>query len=348
MRSTILAAASMTLLLSMPALADGGADTRDTKDTTPKAPQYVLISFDNSGSNELWDRSRALAERSNAKFTYFLSCVFLINQADRQSYRAPDQAAGRSNIGFATSKEDIAKRLANIWRARNEGNEIASHACGHFDGKNWTKADWQRELTTYKRVLSDAWAKYGRDPEPEGWKHFVTDEIRGFRAPYLSEGPALISALREQGYAFDGSGVSRGPALPVYSGGIYQFGLPTISEGPQNRPVIAMDYNLYVRHSGAVERPDQLNVFEGRTYDAFKRAFDRQFQGQRIPFQIGLHFTLMNGDAYWRALERFTEEVCIKSDVRCTTYSQYLKETGGVATPVVRAELPQPAAKGGI
>ncbi|WP_246272500.1 polysaccharide deacetylase [Phyllobacterium pellucidum] len=345
MRSTILAAASMSLLFSMPALADGGVAARDTPGAKP---QYVLISFDNSGSNELWDRSRALAQRSNAKFTYFLSCVFLIDQSDRKSYQAPGQAPGRSNIGFATSKQDIAKRLDNIWRARNEGNEIASHACGHFDGKNWTKADWQRELVTYKQVLTGAWAKYGSDAEPEGWKHFVADEIRGFRAPYLSEGPALISALRDQGYTFDGSGVSRGPALPVHSSGIYQFGLPTISEGPQNRPVIAMDYNLYVRHSGAVERPDQLNVFEGRAYDAFKGAFDRQYQGQRIPFQIGLHFTLMNGDAYWRALERFTEEVCTKADVRCTTYSQYLKETGGVAMPVARAEVSQPAAKGGI
>jgi len=344
MRSTSIAAASLTVVLAMPASADGGLEPRGL---TSKTPQYVLISFDNSGSNALWDRSRALAQRSNARFTYFLSCVFLIDQADRKSYSAPGEAPGRSNIGFATSKEDIAARLDKIWRAHNEGNEIASHACGHFDGKTWTKADWQRELQTYKRVLTDAWAKYGADPEPADWKRFVAEDIRGFRAPYLSEGPALIGALRAEGYVFDGSGVSRGPALPVRSGGVYQFGLPTISEGPRNKPVIAMDYNLYVRHSGAVERPDLLNEFEGRAYDAFKRAFDRQYEGQRIPFQIGLHFTLMNGDAYWRALERFTEEVCTKPDVRCTTYSQYIKETGGAA-PVARAEIAQPAAKGGI
>jgi hypothetical protein len=335
---------SVAFSLSMPALANSGAELRGSIGTRP---QYVLISFDNSGSNELWDRSRALAERSNAKFTYFLSCVFLIDRDDRKSYQAPGEAPGRSNIGFATSKEDIAKRLDNIWRARNEGNEIASHACGHFDGKTWTKADWERELTTYKQVLSQAWAKYGSDPEPEGWKSFVDKEIRGFRAPYLSEGPALISALRDKGYVFDGSGVSRGPALPLHAGGLSQFGLPTIDEGPNNRPVVAMDYNLYVRHSGAVERTDHLNEFEDRAYDAFKGAFEEQYQGKRIPFQIGLHFTLMNGDAYWRALERFASEVCTKTDVRCTTYSQYLKEAGGV-TPVAGAELALPATSGGM
>ncbi|MFT7754746.1 UNVERIFIED_CONTAM: hypothetical protein ODX46_01135, partial [Salmonella enterica subsp. enterica serovar Enteritidis] len=73
----------------------------------------------------------------------------------------PGESNGRSNIGYAASKDDIAKRLDNIWRARNEGNEIASHACGHFDGRTWSKADWIREFTAYKQVLSTAWAKYG-------------------------------------------------------------------------------------------------------------------------------------------------------------------------------------------
>lgn len=340
----IIVATSLTLSLSVSALANSSAELRGTVGVRP---QYVLISFDNSGSNALWDRSRALSQRSNAKFTYFLSCVFLIDHGDRKSYQAPGEAPGHSNIGFALSKEDIAKRLDNIWRARNEGNEIASHACGHFDGKTWSKTDWERELTTYKQVLSQAWGKYGSDPEPEGWKSFVDKEIRGFRAPYLSEGPALMSALKNKGYVFDGSGVSKGPALPVHANGLYQFGLPTINEGPQNRPVIAMDYNLFVRHSGGFERADHLNEFENRAYDAFKGAFDRQYQGKRIPFQIGLHFTLMNGDAYWRALERFTSEVCTKPDVRCTTYSEYLKETGA-AVPVAGAGLTQPPASGGI
>ncbi len=337
-------AAALALSQFAPAFANSGLELRGT---IGAKPQYVLISFDNSGSNALWDRSRALAQRSNARFTYFLSCVFLINRDDRKSYQAPGEAPGRSNIGFATSKEDIAKRLDNIWRARNEGNEIASHACGHFDGKTWSKADWERELTTYSQVLSEAWSKYGRDPEPEGWKAFVTTEIRGFRAPYLSENPALLAALKNKGYVFDGSGVSKGPALPIRANGLYQFGLPTISEGPQNRPVIAMDYNLFVRHSGGFERTDHQGEFENRAYAAFKGAFERQYEGQRIPFQIGLHFTLMNGDAYWRALERFTTEVCTKPDVRCTTYGEYLKETGAV-TPVAGADLRLPATSGGM
>lgn len=336
-------ATSLAFVATLPAFANNGTELRGAIGTKP---QYVLISFDNSGSNALWDRSREMSQKSNAKFTYFLSCVFLIDHGDRKSYQAPNEPAGRSNIGFAASKDDIAKRLDNIWRARNEGNEVASHACGHFDGKAWTKADWDHELTTYKKVLRDAWSKYGTDREPEGWKNFVDKEIRGFRAPYLSESPALLAALRDQGYVFDGSGVSKGPALPLRSGGVYQFGLPTIAEGPQQKPVIAMDYNLFFRHTHAVESTLHLDEYENRAYDAFKGAFERQYQGNRIPFQIGLHFTLMNGDAYWRALERFTSEVCTKPDVRCTTYSEYLKETGKVA-PVADIQ-PVLAPSGGI
>ena len=52
--------------------------------------------------------------------------------------------------------------------------------------------------------------------------------------------------------------------------------------------------------------------------------FEAQYEGKRIPLQLGFHFTLMNDGAYWKALERFAEEVCIKPDVVCTSYSDYL------------------------
>jgi hypothetical protein len=46
----------------------------------------------------------------------------------------------------------------------------------------------------------------------------------------------------------------------------------------------------------------------------------------------------MNDGAYWRALERFAGEVCLKADVVCTSYADYLQRT----TP---AESSQPAAQ---
>ncbi len=89
-----------------------------------------------------------------------------------------------------------------------------------------------------------------------------------------------------------------------------------------------MDYNLFVRHSGGFERTDKDRVFEARTLTAFHEAFDTQYQGKRIPLQIGFHFSLMNGAAYWRALERFAQETCGKPQVACVTYGEYLKRAG--------------------
>ena len=40
--------------------------------------------------------------------------------------------------------------------------------------------------------------------------------------------------------------------------------------------------------------------------------------------QIGFHFTLMNDGAYWRALERFAGEVCVKADVDCISHADYV------------------------
>ncbi|AIJ55156.1 hypothetical protein C086_00360 [Brucella abortus F6/05-3] len=87
-----------------------------------------------------------------------------------------------------------------------------------------------------------------------------------------------------------------------------------------------MDYNLYVRHSKAVEAPQKAAEFEARAYKAFRAAFDKQYAGKRIPLQLGFHFVLMNDGAYWRALERLVSEVCTKPDVKCTTYGAYLDQ----------------------
>lgn len=306
------------LAAAIAAVSTATAPTAFAEGSQPR--QIVVVSFDGASFVSQWERSRALARRTGARFTYFLSCVYLLSPETKEAYRAPGHRAARSNVGFAKTKEDVAARLAQIWSARGEGHEIASHGCGHFDGKDWTKADWKAEFGEFARILRDAWTLNGLQDEPDGWRTFVADEIRGFRAPYLSTGDALYDALRDAGFAYDASGVSRGPARPERHGGVRRYALPMVPEGPAARPVIAMDYNLFARHSGAEETDDRDGRFEERAYRAFMAAFDEQLSGDRVPLQIGYHFTLMNGGAYWRALERFVGEVCIRADVDCISY----------------------------
>ncbi len=289
-----------------------------------RPPQVVLISFDGNREIAQWQRSRTLAAVTGARFTYFLSCVNLISRENSALYRPPGRKAGSSNVGFADSKSDVADRLAQIWNARAEGHDIASHACGHFDGKGWSTAQWTSEFDAFRAFVRDAYAINGISGEPRGWKHFAETGISGFRAPYLSSGANLDAALVRAGYRYNASAVSRGPVEPGQGDGVVQFALPLIPEGPNGRRVIAMDYNLFVRHSGGFEREDVGAVFENRTYAAFRAAFAEQLAGQRAPLEIGLHFTLMNGGAYWRALERFARDVCLRSDVECISYADYV------------------------
>ncbi len=289
-----------------------------------KPRQVVIVSFDGANDIAQWQRSRALAAATGARFTYFLSCVFLLTPQTKGLYQPPGMKAGRSNVGFAPSTDDVAARLDQIWQARAEGHEIASHGCGHFDGAKWSVADWSREFSAFSTILRDAWKINGIAGEPQGWRAFAEAEIKGFRAPYLSTGRNLDAALAAAGYRYDASGVSRGAAVPVDKDGVVSFALPQIPEGPKGRKVIAMDYNLYVRHSGGFERHDEDGAFEDRTVAALTAAFDKEFAGERTPLQVGFHFTLMNGGAYWRALERFAGDVCRRANVDCISYADYV------------------------
>lgn len=305
------------ILLASPALSHPAA----------QRPQYVIISFDGALHIEQWERSRALAKRTGARFTYFLSCVYLLSPDTRKTYRGPGMAAGRSNVGRGFSKEDVRLRLGEIWQARAEGHEIASHACGHFDGGKWSASEWKQEFDQFNTILRDAWKINRINGEPADWRHFAENEIVGFRAPYLATGEGLYRALSAAGFRYDASTVSKGPADPADKGGVVRFSLPLIPEGPADKRVIAMDYNLYVRHSGGKEKPSRAAVFQRRAHDAFLSAFEREYTGRRTPLQLGFHFTLMNEGAYWDALEHFAEEVCVRPDVRCVSYRQYLDET---------------------
>jgi peptidoglycan/xylan/chitin deacetylase (PgdA/CDA1 family) len=318
-----LIAVSLSLSASVASAQEPAPAAKGADGTKPS--QILMISFDGAHDVRLWARSRAIAERADAHFTYFLSCTTLIPRARAEDYKAPGIKPGRSNIGFAASSDEVAVRLDHIWKAQSEGHEIASHTCGHFDGKDWAKADWLKEFNTFDRVLTNAWKDNGlADREPQGWADFVENDITGFRAPYLSAPESLFQAEREHGFRYDASAVTHDPTLPVMKNGLARFGLPLIPEGPKDRRIIAMDYNLFIRHSAGMDHPSKGDEFAERSYKAFKAAFETQYNGDRMPLQIGLHFVTMNGSAYWAAMERLVAEVCPRPDVACVTYSEAL------------------------
>lgn len=321
-----LSAATGLALALMSPLAQANDAALQTTETKANRKQLVIISFDGAHDNRLWEKSLDMGRRTNAHFTYFLSCTFLMTKAeDGKTYSAPGHKAGRSNVGFAQSKQEIATRVRHIWQAHEAGHDIGSHACGHFDGKGWSKADWSQEFSDFHTALKNAWKAAGiESEEPKEWADFAAHDIKGFRAPYLSTSDGLRPALQDAGFTYDASLVTKGPGWPQMEAGMPRFGLPLIPEGPSQRRVIGMDYNLFVRHSMGIENRKDSATFEERTLTAFRDAFDKQYAGGRIPLQFGFHFVEMNGGAYWRALDRFLTETCSKPDVACVSYAQAL------------------------
>jgi peptidoglycan/xylan/chitin deacetylase (PgdA/CDA1 family) len=310
-------------LLASPSLAEELRPTIDPAPALQKPQQIVIISYDGAGDNRLWDRSRATARAVGASYTYFLSCTLVLDRTTSgKSYQAPGKGIGRSNIGFGQSRDEVKTRFGNIAGARREGHEIASHTCGHFDGGKWSAEEWQQEFSSFQRHLNNAWDYIGASADkPDDWEA-ITASIKGFRAPYLSQSKALDQVIKKNGFTYDATTVSKGPEWPKNENGILKFSLPLIPEGPKQKPIIAMDYNLFVRHSMAIEQADRAQEYADRAYSAFRAAFDKQYSGTRIPLQMGFHFVKMNGGAYWDAHEKLLREVCGLSDVACLSYEK--------------------------
>lgn len=190
--------------------------------------------------------------------------------------------------------------------------------------KGWTKAEWRSELRAFKSVLRNAFEINGLAGEPNGWGEFSESEITGFRAPYLSPGSNLDAALVAEGYRYNACQRRVARPFSTATPGPDRGFCAAADRRRSGRASRDRDYNLFVRHSGGFEREDADGAFEQRSLAAFQQAFDIQYAGDRVPLQIGFHFTLMNGGAYWRALERFARDVCARADVDCISYADFV------------------------
>src|SRR5205823_8460153 len=117
---------------------------------------------DGSGGVRLWPYWRSVARKAHAHFTFFVSGVYLLDEAHRNRYRPPRHSPGRSDIGFASSPALVRGMLRQMATAYREGHEIGTHFNGHFcapyEGNvgEWTAADWNHELDQFFKLLVHA------------------------------------------------------------------------------------------------------------------------------------------------------------------------------------------------
>ncbi len=304
-------------------------------------PQFVLLSFDGSKSVDMLDETLAFEHKMQGEgkplhFTYFINAAYFLTNDTASVYHAPAHAAGVSNIGFSNTAADIPLRVAAFNTAYAEGNEIGSHSVGHFDGSTWSYAEWKQEFDSFTSLMANVPQD---NPTQQISAPTFLASIHGFRAPQLGVNANLYRVLSDERFVYDASDVAADRWPTKDAGGVWHIPLSVVYLGSDPRPVVAMDYNLWTRQSGAKNVDSagtpQWEADKAEVENAYLAYFNRNYSGDRAPMVIGNHFSKWNDGVYWQAMQDFAEEVCGKPEVQCVTFStlvEYLEATG---TPAV-------------
>lgn len=308
-----------------------------------RPPQFVMLAFDNCDNLATWQQVTDFLDEINSidknrlRFTFFLSGVGLLTTAAKTKYVDPNGRRGASMIGFGGSQADVLKRISYINRLYRDGNEIASHAVGHFDGATWSSDQWRHEFDQYNTIVNNILDINGFTGAQRlrGQLAFTANDMIGFRAPYLSGGSALTAALQDRGYVYDTSDTHQGwepttwPRRYAVAGkpGPWNFGLSFVTAQGIPGKLPAMNYNFcfhqddqcpetYPKSAKGADKDAQIML------DSYVDAFVTNYNGNRAPIHIGHHFQQYRGGAYQRALFKFAKKVCALKEVKCVTYKE--------------------------
>jgi hypothetical protein len=303
------------LLLAYAAPAQAGVD---------RPPQFIVMAFDNCTELERWQELTDFAAELNrdgdrVHFTFFVSGINFVPDADRNGYEGPHQRRGYSRINFGGSADEVRKRIAYVNELYRNGHEIASHAVGHFNGAAWSAGDWDKEFRSFGDIVNNV-----------GWNNrlgtskllFSAADVVGFRAPYLAKGAGLYGALKARGFRYDTSGVGEADAWPEKIDGIWRFNLATLRIAGSGTRTLSMDYNFFWAQSRAVTDPHRHEAAREQMLQTYLRYFKANYAGNRAPLHIGHHFANYQGGAYNEALKSFARAVCGLPEVRCVTYAK--------------------------
>lgn len=305
-------------------------------------PQFVLFSFDGAGWHDRWQEFMTAADQVDARFTGFLTGIYLLTDDHRDAYTGPGHAPGRASVGFGGSPETVVQLVHDLNEAYARGHEIGTHYNGHFcsdnppGGNQWTAADWQAELDQFFTFLAD-WDTIDRiDGAPE--LVVGAEDVQGGRTPCL-EGvwPEISQAWAAHGLTYDSSKVAGGIAWPRVEDGVWQFPVPTV-RSPAFGTVLAMDYNFWVKANGGADDPDAADAMRAGTLDTYRHMYAAARDGNRAPVVVANHFNRWSGNAFNPAARDFMLEVCDDEGTVCATYSDVVAWLD-LQDPAVLAEL---------
>lgn len=299
-----------------------------------RPPQYIMLAFDGGLDLNQWQATRNFAAEMNkankpVNFTYFMAGVYFLRSTNRHFYAPPKHDIGYSAIGFAKTAADIYNRLGMMNDSYAEGHEIASKGNGHFNGQaeRWSIEDWTSEFKQFNDFVFGAYFNNGLTPNtkyPQGYALSERDVV-GFRAPYLGVNEGLWSTMKNFNFRYDTSVPGEMTVWPQKSPlGLWKISIPVIEMAGTAKRIIGMDYNFYMAQSNGKEDPANRELYRKQMFDSYMNYFNFNYYGRRAPVNIGHHFALFNGGAYWDAMQDFAKAVCGLPEVRCVTFKNYV------------------------
>jgi len=284
-----------------------------------RAKQKICISFDGSRSVRSWNKilnfSQSITNK-DIKFTFFISSVYFITYSNTDLYDSPVKK--KSWIGYSRDTNYLKRRVDCVKKAISLNHEIGSHACGHHDGSKWTYDQWKTEFTSFHFILSNI-SKNNNIEE----RYDLKIKIKGFRSPLLAKNDNMYRVLKDFGYDYDCSSIGYVTNDVHKKDGIWRF--PLLMMKISNKRILTMDYNWYYYHGIKSDNTNKYEDWENQVFLAYSSLFKRSYEGNRYPISIGHHFSVWNGDIYFRALCRFIIMVSEYDDVEFITYSELVK-----------------------
>ncbi len=260
----------------------------------------VLISFDGSASLQMWQETLDYAKESKVKFTYFISAPYFIveNTPRANEYWATKKYNGFQPVAFRKTRTayGIDRRRGYLDRAVEEGHEIGSHLCGHYDGSKWTKEEWALEMLFFEGT-------------------FIPYTIKSIRAPELGVNQAYFDALNKFAphIQYDSSVVSGRQTRKFNYGRIKQVYVPEIRiiNKPTSGYTLPFDYNFHL-----------LQCSDEQLKKIFLDSMKNYYESTDGPFLICLHFEQMNNGIFYEAMKELVEWLKDKNP-RYMTYAEY-------------------------
>lgn len=311
-------------------------------DVSSSTPQFVLFSFDGSKSVDMLKETLSFAQKMQKEnkplhFTYFINAAYFLTKDTAPLYQPPGEPRGTSRIGFSDSVQDIELRMKAFNEAYVGGNEIGSHSVGHFDGSTWTFDQWKQEFDSFASIMSNV---QKNNPSSHVDAPLFLSNIRGFRAPNLGINDSLHKTLKEFNFSYDASdsaSIDVWPKKDTY--GVWHIPLGIVFLGENKNPIIAMDYTLWMRQSGAkdIARKGTLlwDNYANELEKAYMDYFDTNYNNNRGPIVIANHFSKWNDGVYWEAMKKFAENVCGRPQVRCVTFQNLVDYLNTKGAPII-------------